>query len=299
MVANAAVFGVDNRRSLTGGTVIDDFARSTAVAVISSYVTSSRPGTLDLQTDPSPQMCAGEPFANERFLNYACTGFLIAPDLLVTAGHCVYAVNTPNQELKNETGLSCKTFAWLFDYADSKTSLAQTAGLNANRLFGCKQIIYATQTEKAPFLDYALIQLDRPAFGRSSFKIASNLPQIGSSVSMIGYPFGMPVQFSDHARVTLDQPARDSFLTNLDAFPGNSGSPVLNAKFEVVGILIGGTPTEDFYTDKKSGCQHVNRCDDGGKSCVVPDTNTAVLPGYQGVGSEVQRIAPIRKLLEK
>jgi hypothetical protein len=293
--SNAAIFGADNRHLVVPGSPAFDMSRATAIAVLSSNFSVGSNGLINLDTGKLTNLCADEPLANETSLDYACTGFLIAPDLLVTAGHCVYAVNTPNQTLEHETKLACEAFSWLFDYR----APVQTANINADHLFKCKEIIYARQTEHAPFLDYALIRLDRPATGRTPFKLAAKSVASGDAVAMIGYPFGTAARYTDSARVTVNSTQRDSFLTSLDAFEGNSGSPVFNSAKEIVGILIGGTPSANTYTPKGLTCERVNRCNEAGTMCNAVDKDTSVLPGYQGVGSEVQRIQPILDLVSK
>jgi hypothetical protein len=293
--AHAAIFGADNRHTVLPGSPALELSRATAIAVLASNFSVNSAGLIDLDTGKLENLCSNEPLANEASLDYSCTGFLIAPDLLVTAGHCVYAVNTPNQTLEHETKLACETFSWLFDYR----APTQTKNINPNRLFKCKEIIYARQTETAPFLDYALIRLDRPALGRTPFKLAPKAVASGDAVAMIGYPFGTAARYTDSARVTHNDVRRDSFLTTLDAFEGNSGSPVFNSAHEVVGILVGGTPSANTYTPKGLRCERVNRCSEDGTKCDVPDTDTSVLPGYQGVGSEVQRIQPILDLISR
>lgn len=297
--AQAAIFGLDTRRAILPGAASNSIAKATAIAILSSNTTANNDGTFKLDTGSAMNLCPNEKFATDRDLQYSCTGFLIAPDLLVTAGHCVYAVNTPNKELKNETGLACKAFSWLFDYQDTEKGKVDSEHVATSRLYGCKQIIYAKQTERAPFVDYALIQLDRPVLGRTPLTIADYKPRVGAMISMVGYPFGTPVKISDQARITLDDPKRDSFLTTLDAFSGNSGSPVMDGSGRVLGILIGGTPSNDLVDDVANKCQRLNKCTESGTKCLLPDTNPADLPGYQGVGSEAQRIAPIAELLKQ
>lgn len=148
-----------------------------------------------------------------------------------------------------------------------------------------------------PFADFALVQLDRPAVARVPFVISETPVHLGDELSAIGFPFGMAAMRSSHGFVTLDQFERTSFVTNLDVSEGNSGGPVLNRAGEVVGILIGGTPSANTYVDGKLGCQRVNRCDQDGRSCILPDVDNAILRGFQKVGSDVQRIAPIADLL--
>ena len=304
MAAPAAIFGDDNRHAVTplSPPAIQQLARSTAIAVLSGLRTfDATTGAVTLDAPPVDGVCSDEAFARDPSLQYSCTGFLIAPDLLVTAGHCVYAVNTPHHERVNEPDLGCKTFDWLFDYESSADGITQTKNIPAEHLYHCSKIIYATQTETAPFLDYALIQLDRPALGRTPLLLSVDPLVVRGPVAMLGYPHGTPVKYTDGGAVILNNAARDSFLTNLDAFEGNSGAPVFNGRKEVVGILISGTPSNDWVHDQNLQCDRVNRCDESGANCALPDTVDFIsgLQGYQGVGSEVQRIAPLAELLKK
>jgi hypothetical protein len=132
---------------------------------------------------------------------------------------------------------------------------------------------------------------------RLPLKIAKGPVGTNEKLSMIGYPFGTPAKLSRNANVLLDDPARGSFITNLDAFDGNSGSAVFNSANEVVGILIGGTPSIAFVPTKNS-CDVYNRCREDGTGCSLPDKDNSVFPGFQSVGSEVQRIAPIAELMK-
>lgn len=295
--AGAAIFGEDNRRALTSSSALYSLGRATAIAVLSTNRVLKGDGTLDLNVDRLSQLCSSERFFNEPSVSYACTGFLIAPDLLVTAGHCVYALNNPNNELKNETGLACPIFDWLFDYASSGTGAVTLIGISQSHLYHCKQIVYAVQQEHSPFADFALIQLDRPVADRTPLALAGHPPDLGAPVFMIGFPYGTPLKLTDHARVTFTNPVASAFVTNLDAFEGNSGSPVFNSQNEVTGILVGGTPSANTYYDTKNKCERFNRCDDNAKNCTLPDVDTSIFPEFQAVGSDVQRIEAIVKVI--
>lgn len=294
----AAVFGQDNRQKTTFNSPLYPLARATAVALLKSGYSQHQTGTISLSTDLLTQFCKDELFYNEPSIPYACTGFLVAPDLLVTAGHCMYAINTPNQELKDESGLACEAFDWIFDYATQPDGTVNLEKIPAENLYHCKRIVYAVHKDKSPFQDFALIQLDRTVTGRNPLKLSSTNPALGSEHFMIGHPFGTPQKISDHGRVLLNNPAHSAFVTNLDASEGNSGSPVFNSKKEVVGILVSGTPSANTYYDSKNKCERVNRCNDQGKNCALPDKDTSLFPGFQIVGSDVQRINPLISLIQ-
>ncbi len=287
--AHSAVFGIDDRVSLKPGIPGYELARSTAVAVLSANFEPTTPGKIKLNVDRlDGSLCPEVKFSKQVSLSYACSGFLVAPDLIVTAGHCM--VNTG--ESRNETELYCKAFSWLFDFNET----TNPASVDADNLYHCKRVVYAVKDEKAPFRDYALVQLTRPVKGRTPFKISAAPVGPSDVFGMIGYPMGMPAKLSKNARILVNNQARQSFLTSLDAFEGNSGSGVFNSKNEIVGILVGGTPSQNTLTNGR--CEILNRCSEKGTQCLLPDKDTSVFPGYQGVGSEVQRIAPLLKLIQ-
>ncbi len=286
--SSAAIFGNDTRISITENSAYFPQARATAIAVIST--SEAAPGKLKLPVDSPSSLCRDERFSQDPTLAYSCTGFLVASDLIVTAGHCMVNVG----ESRNETETYCKAYSWLFDYNGSSDPEA----IPAENLYHCKQVVYAVREEHAPFRDFALVQLDRPVTGRAPYALARNSITGREALSMIGHPFGTPAKLSRDAQVLLNNPERQSFITNLNAFEGNSGSPVFNHAHEVVGILIGGTPSESLLKDKARSCNRYNRCSEDGANCTVPDTGTSQFPGFQRTGSEVQRIIPVRELIE-
>lgn len=287
--SGAANFGKDDRQMISPWTGNSTVARSTAVAVLNSLIEETSPGKFKLMVEnTSSFLCSDEKFYNKPSLPYACSGFLVAPDLLVTAGHCM--VN--HGETRNETGMYCESYSsWVFDYALNRAGRPQTENIPADNHYKCKQIIYAVSDKNN---DYALIQLDRPVKGRKPLKMVSAPVSSQEFLKMIGHPFGLPSVLSHNARVIEDLPERNYFVTTLDAFEGNSGSGVLNSKNEIVGILIGGTPSANTVDDKVKGCSRHNYCDEKGENCLLPDEKPELK-----VGSDVQRIAPIIKLVNE
>lgn len=292
----AAIFGADDRTDITPRSSSYQKSRATAIAVLSSLVEKSAPGFVQLFTEPQlGPLCADQKFKTDVTLPWACTGFLVAPDLLVTAGHCM--VNTG--ESKNETELYCKAFSWLFDYNRTNTGPIDHQKIPEQNLYRCKKVIYAIRDEEMPYHDFALVQLDRAAENRKPLVMKKGLPQAGEFLTMIGYPFGMPAKQAAFGQILLNDIKRESYITNLDAFEGNSGSPVFNSNNEVVGMLIGGTPITAEFFDKNQACWRLNACDPKGLRCQIPETKIAALKGHQAIGSEVHRTAPIIQLVEE
>lgn len=293
LTAQAAFFGIDSRKDITPNSPINSYARSTAIAVLSgSYKVVDNKLQMDF-SDTKGAVCTDQRFSQQPSLSYACTGFLVAPNILATAGHCM--VNTGEDQ--HETQTYCKAFSWLFDYQVDNSGNFETNNVPEDKLYHCKEVIYAINQEVAPYLDFALVELDRPALGRKPFKLAPN-KQNELPLSMIGYPLGMPAKYASDAKLLLDNPNRESFITNLDAFEGNSGSPVFNKNMEVVGILVAGTPAPDMIDDSSGSCGRYNSCDENGVSCIASNQNVLQLPNFQRIGSEVQRIAPLANKLQ-
>ncbi|MCC6137424.1 MAG: trypsin-like peptidase domain-containing protein, partial [Bdellovibrionaceae bacterium] len=267
----AAIFGIDNRVSLLPESPNNIYGRSTAVAVLSSLIEpdSADGTTYQLLTDSlEDYLCKDQRFYNMKSLAYACSGFLVAPDLIVTAGHCM--VNTGTAE--NEEDMYCDAYGWLFDYQLNKDGSVQTTKIPADKYYRCKKIIFAVNKNN-PSTDYALVQLDRPVTDRKPLTLNPDTVKQGQFVSMIGYPMGMPMVRASSASVMLNLEEYGSFVTNLDAFDGNSGSAVFNAKNEVIGILIAGTPAEGLLdvVGEDSSCSRYTKCDNFGKNCTSGD----------------------------
>jgi len=182
--------------------------------------------------------CYGQRFEDQPILS-DCTGFLVAPDVLMTAGHCV----------SNEG--DCRSFQWVFDYKMSE-ELGSPKEIDRNNVYQCKSII-TKSTERG--VDYVILRLDRRS-ERQPLRLAPQhvMQEPGTEVYMIGYPSGLPMKITERAQILRNE--RHLYVTNLDAFHGNSGAPVFDqATNTVIGMLVSGA---NDYKGGPRGCVVVN-----------------------------------------
>jgi endonuclease G, mitochondrial len=157
------------------------------------------------------------------------TGFLVSPELLLTAGHVLPDVDTARGSVA------------LFDYEilpdGSTVSAGSRFGLNPDRLF---------VTSEA--LDYTLIAVEsgQPGYTYGWCSLDSHIGKIvaGEKVQVVGHPEGQPksVLFDNEVKYVLDD-----FLQYLAPnLAGASGGPVFNRQWELVAMHHAMVPPFEF-----------------------------------------------------
>jgi hypothetical protein len=119
-------------------------------------------------------------------------------------------------------------------------------------VFACAEII--SQARRSS-IDFSLVRLDRPATGREPFRFELTAPPAKDArIVLFGHPSGLPLKFTSNAAILSDNNTA-TFKSDLDAFEGNSGGPVVN---ESTGALLGVLTSGNIdYVDKGRGCQEV------------------------------------------
>lgn len=199
--------------------------------------------TTRLQAQTGKPLCAGELFENQPALS-ACSGVLIAEDLVLTAGHCTNG---------------CGDLRFVFDYALTPSGTLPT--LTQDDVYRCDATV--AEHDSSSGLDYAILHLTRPVVGRQPTPIrAATTPlEPDTSLLMSGHPWRMPLKIADNASVRSHAESGTHFVANLDAIIGNSGSGVFDATSkELLGILVRGAA--DFASEET--CHRWNRCPDDG-----------------------------------
>lgn len=223
-------------------------AKSTAIFIKKHHlVPNTQDDSKNVQTSTFGQqmnLCKDEPFYDEPNPGF-CSGFLVADDVMVTAGHCIKVAS------------DCEDSAIVFDYGYFQNN-QNLLNVKNDKIYNCKEII--SQTLNGPSKsDYAVIRLDRKVAGRTPLKVSSKGKIADKDgVVVIGYPSGLPVKITDNAFVR-DNVEGAFFLINSDTYGGNSGSAVLNSQtLQVEGILVRGE--NDFET--QGTCRVSKHCKD-------------------------------------
>ncbi len=309
--AHAIIFGTDNRVDVIRDAYKNKFlAPAIAMSFGQPYAVPQKDSDLfNLDFYPAADsfnvgLCAEEKFSKQYANWLNCTGFLVADDVMVTAGHCLMFNHNGVKPALVEDGMTsmCSDFDWLFDFTAKGNGQVSITDYSQSQTARCAKVIYAEITpdiiEKNGKivgeygLDFSIIKLDRLFPNRQVLKFANTAVMQKQRVFAVTYPSGLPMKVAYNARVLENQFA-NFFTTDLDISSGSSGGPVFNLQNEVVGIVVRGSPGEDYIWDKKRECAMSYVCKELGKGDCSAD-----VAGYP-IGTHVQKIDPIVKKLRE
>jgi len=218
---SAVVYGEDDRRepfAYPVGSEISTWARSSAMLVGraslrlepgAGYLLAPTATLHEAMKLTGRPLCAEEPFAEEPVFPTACSAFLVAPDTVITAGHCVRREDM------------CPYLAFAFGVAYDLPSRDPSL-LGPDDVYLCKEVLEQVTIRGGP--DYGLVRLDRAVSGRSPLplrrmgKIADD-----EELVLIGHPLGLPTKIAAGGGV-LDNAPEGLFKASTDSYGGGSGS---------------------------------------------------------------------------
>lgn len=210
--------------------------------------------------------CSDQRFSSQS-IGGTCTAFLIAPDVLMTAAHCL-----PGEPGQSPFDLreSCESSAFVFDYWESD-SLGQGSNfLPESNIYYCHELRRFQSSRSpsglhrdasGPIDDYAFVKLDRAVPGRRPLKLfvgsGNTSDRRDRSVFALSHPHGLPLKVALSAKI--DSAEYNYYRSGVDISVGSSGGPVLDwATGTVVGIIKGLTYPDgyrDMTWDEKRRCR--------------------------------------------
>ncbi|TRZ70713.1 MAG: serine protease [Bacteroidetes bacterium] len=187
------------------------------------------------------QLCDNEPYIDQ--INPAIgTGWAYKNDLIVTADHCFN---------KNDLN-DYKNYFFVFDFLDSVSG----AIISKDRVFIPVGKIKLRLEDLSK--EFTIIQVNRTIPKSRYAQLynggTSTLKKETTKLYMIGHPLGLPLKYTPKGQIYKLN--KDVLITNLDAYAGNSGSPVFDSQSnKIVGILVSGN--EDFEKTSSGCCRSV------------------------------------------
>jgi hypothetical protein len=247
LLQSKVIYGEDDRKDLSEVTNKEwlSWAKSTMAQIAPSELDPQN-NILSKILGEEYTLCSGEKFYNQ-FTAARCSGFLISDELVVTAGHCMLSES------------QCRDNYWVFDYQKGVSQLKQ------EHIYGCHSIVDQKLNDENG-LDYAIIKLNRKVKDRKFFRFRQNgKVSTGSNLMVIGHPSGLPTKIAAGGKVRKNNEDH-FFVTNVDSFQGNSGSPIIDVATGMVeGILVRGE--QDYQViDGPEGkrCRIPNVCSENG-----------------------------------
>lgn len=243
-IAPSVIYGDDDR--LDYYQIPDETTLKQAdatVALVRSASLEPLGAWTTLKTSPfgtTMGLCPSEPFYSQETLAF-CSGSLVAPDIVLTAGHCLRTLQT------------CESTKFVFGFrvGDPLTLPRQVP---SEHVFSCKQLIHSVADPQGE--DFALVRLDRAVthVRPLGYRTEGRL-NVGDALTVMGHPSGLPLKIAGGASVRT---MKEQFLiANLDTYGGNSGSAVFNSQTGLIeGVLVRGE-MDYIY---QNGCRISNRC---------------------------------------
>jgi V8-like Glu-specific endopeptidase len=259
--------------------------KATAALINRSKLQSTQSGWR-LQLEPfrpfaGLPLCQNESFAKQRVGSY-CTAFLIAPNLVATAGHCI---DWGNVDVSDP---SRNTYAIVFGF--ELRNGAERQDFTQDEVYQIGRIIERYREGNNETLrDFAVLELQESVAPRIAQPLrlagtARMKVEVDTQLGVMGHPSGLAkkVSFISETNRALEEGSPTEFRGQLNTFHGNSGSPVLfyDEPDVVAGILVAGE--DDYFIEGQCARTAVYASTEmcNGRRCSERVTKSALIEPY-------------------
>jgi len=220
------------------------------------------------------KLCSDQIYFEQPVIAY-CTGFVVGSDLIATAGHCT------------KTDMSGVRIVFGYRRVRTSDKSQTTTEIPKRDVFRVIEVVSRKVEEKG--VDYAILRVDRAIKDHLPLPLENDNPvKLGEQLYVLGFPSGLPMKLADQGVVR--EVSKDGyFVSNLDTFGGNSGSPVLRTdSLTVEGILVRGDTDYQkrdycnvaFVCPTETGCRGEEATLIGNVSGIVGNTTKAAQPRF-------------------
>lgn len=241
--AHATIFGEDDRSSTTINSSKLSAMEAKASNAVAVMIKKERLADF-MSVEEKSNLCPEQRFAKQNSIG-ECSAFLVAPDLMMTAGHCLFIEDYNHNNI-------CDKVTFAFDYEDGVSNITDTVE--------CESVVDVLYDPEEGG-DYAILKLKKTVEHRPYLKLKTS-STIGSEVFSIGTPLGMPKKIARNGFVKTSRSRELEY--DLDLFGGNSGSPIIEkSSGKVIGVHVYGGAFA-LNKDKDRTCQVYDRsCPEG------------------------------------
>jgi V8-like Glu-specific endopeptidase len=190
-------------------------------------------------------LCPSERYRDQPAIG-TCSGFLATSELYVTAGHCI----------KSEEDCTSSAFAFDIGYRSKNDDMFVRP---KSDIFYCKDIVKTSMSADGE--DFAIIRLDRPATTRPTVgaKMRSSGKVNEDGFLVVGHPMGLPTKVTLGGSLVANT-SEKFFVADIDAYQGNSGSPVYGSAGVLEGILVRGERDFELVSENSETCWRSKTC---------------------------------------
>ena len=248
------IYGVDNRKDFyeLENPKLKELSKAVAFQVqrhreLSGWKFLKR-WTILTDSFYNKNVCSDQDFSYQPAMLNNCTGVLVGPKLLLTAGNCMTEHYCWND-----------LYYWMFNYSLKSKDNFSNKRLRKN-FYTCKKVIKRVYDPKNAN-SYTLLELNKVVEGVKPVKVNFNDNlSIGDELITMGHIDGLPLKIAPDSQVK--DMNEKLFILNSDIAGSSKGSPVFNAQtYELEAIQIYGS---NNYESTTRGCKEVplNKYDD-------------------------------------